>query len=53
MHERAFVLVPLAEIDPQCVIPGRGKVAELLREVDAGSVVLVAPRSAAAGGTGS
>jgi 2-amino-4-hydroxy-6-hydroxymethyldihydropteridine diphosphokinase len=53
MHERAFVLVPLAEIDPQCVIPGRGKVAELLRAVDAGSVVLVAPRSAAAGGTGS
>lgn len=53
MHERAFVLVPLAEIDPQCVIPERGKVAELLREVDAGSVVLVAPRNAAAGGTGS
>ena len=52
MHERAFVLVPLAEIDPQCAIPGRGKVAELLREVDAGSVALATPRSAAAGGTG-
>ena len=52
MHERAFVLVPLAEIDPQCVIPGRGKVGELLREVDASSVVPAAPRSAAAGGTG-
>ena len=48
MHERAFVLVPLAEIDPQCVIPGRGKVAELLRSVDAGSVAVTEPASAAA-----
>lgn len=30
MHERAFVLAPLAEIAPECVIPGRGAVAELL-----------------------
>ena len=30
MHERAFVLAPLAEIDPNCVIPGRGQVADLL-----------------------
>ncbi len=30
MHERAFVLTPLAEIAPQCVIPGRGSVSELL-----------------------
>ena len=34
MHERAFVLVPLAEIAPDCVIPGRGAVRELLRRVD-------------------
>ena len=33
MHERAFVLVPLAEIDPACEIPGRGRVAELLKTV--------------------
>ena len=46
MHERAFVLVPLAEIAPQCVIPGRGKVAELLRGVDAGSVALTVPAGA-------
>lgn len=38
MHERAFVLVPLAEIAPQCVIPGRGKVAELLRAIETGDV---------------
>jgi 2-amino-4-hydroxy-6-hydroxymethyldihydropteridine diphosphokinase len=30
MHERAFVLAPLAEIAPQLVIPGRGSVGELL-----------------------
>lgn len=29
LHERAFVLVPLAELDPLLDIPGRGKVAEL------------------------
>jgi 2-amino-4-hydroxy-6-hydroxymethyldihydropteridine diphosphokinase len=38
MHERAFVLVPLAEIAPQCVIPGRGAAAELLRAIDIGGV---------------
>jgi 2-amino-4-hydroxy-6-hydroxymethyldihydropteridine diphosphokinase len=30
MHERAFVLMPLAEIAPQLALPGRGKVDELL-----------------------
>lgn len=30
MHERAFVLAPLAEIAPDLLIPGQGKVAELL-----------------------
>lgn len=30
MHQRAFVLLPLAELDPDLVIPGRGPVAELL-----------------------
>ncbi len=30
MHERAFVLAPLAEIAPEVVIPGRGAIAQLL-----------------------
>ena len=32
MHERAFVLVPLLELDAGAMIPGRGKAGELLRE---------------------
>lgn len=30
MHERAFVLAPLAEIAPDTVVPGKGPVAALL-----------------------
>lgn len=30
MHERAFVLQPLMEIEPDCMIPGKGSVVELL-----------------------
>lgn len=30
-HERAFVLVPWFEIDPQAVIPGKGRVRDLLQ----------------------
>ncbi|MEN6586618.1 MAG: 2-amino-4-hydroxy-6-hydroxymethyldihydropteridine diphosphokinase [Sulfuricella sp.] len=30
MHERAFVLLPLTEIAPECVIPGHGRAASLL-----------------------
>ncbi len=30
MHERAFVLAPLVEIAPDCVIPGRGPAADWL-----------------------
>lgn len=33
MHERAFVLLPLAELAPTVTIPGHGAVAALLREV--------------------
>ena len=41
-HERAFVLVPMADIDPDAVIPGQGKVSKLLKSVDVGSVDVVA-----------
>jgi len=30
LHERAFVLYPLHEIEPDLVIPGRGALRELL-----------------------
>lgn len=33
MHLRAFVLVPLLEIAPDCVIPGLGRAADLLPQV--------------------
>ncbi len=42
LHERAFVLVPLAEIAPQSLIRGRGRVAELMRAIDAGCVTRIA-----------
>jgi 2-amino-4-hydroxy-6-hydroxymethyldihydropteridine diphosphokinase len=39
MHERAFVLVPLLELDPELCVPGRGSVARLLAGVGTGGIV--------------
>src|SRR5688572_32056051 len=38
MRERAFVLLPLADIDPDQVVPGLGRAADLLSGIDATSV---------------
>lgn len=38
LHERAFVLVPLAEIAPDAMVPGHGRVADLLAGVDAAGI---------------
>ncbi len=38
MHERAFVLVPLCELDVGLRIPGRGVAGELLQTLDRGGI---------------
>jgi 2-amino-4-hydroxy-6-hydroxymethyldihydropteridine diphosphokinase len=38
-HERAFVLVPWHEIDARAVIPGKGKISDLLAGIDTSTVV--------------
>ncbi|MBI3545448.1 MAG: 2-amino-4-hydroxy-6-hydroxymethyldihydropteridine diphosphokinase [Gammaproteobacteria bacterium] len=35
LHERAFVLYPLFELDPEMLIPGRASVRELMRQCSA------------------
>ena len=35
LHERRFALEPLAELDPDLVVPGHGTVSELLAKLDA------------------
>ncbi|MDP2238919.1 MAG: 2-amino-4-hydroxy-6-hydroxymethyldihydropteridine diphosphokinase [Burkholderiales bacterium] len=39
MHERAFVILPLAEIAPDTVVPGHGRIADLVRNVDVTGMV--------------
>ena len=34
LHERAFVLLPLAEIAPHLDVPGRGPISALLAQID-------------------
>lgn len=44
MSQRAFVLVPLNELDPGRILPDSGKsVEQLLSEVDTTGVVLISP----------
>jgi 2-amino-4-hydroxy-6-hydroxymethyldihydropteridine diphosphokinase len=42
MHERAFVLLPLLEIAPECAIPGKGKAADWLGHVSDQAIARVA-----------
>ena len=37
-HERAFVLAPWHDIDPDATVPGRGPVRDLLAGLDAGGI---------------
>ncbi|MBU2727398.1 2-amino-4-hydroxy-6-hydroxymethyldihydropteridine diphosphokinase, partial [Acidithiobacillus ferridurans] len=41
LHERAFVLVPLAEFDPELIIPGCGCIARHLSAVADQSVICI------------
>ena len=43
LHERAFVLAPLAELAPQVVVPGHGHAADLLASVAMQRVDRLAP----------
>lgn len=40
-YERAFVLVPWAELEPDAVLPGRGPIAELLAGLDTADIAAV------------
>jgi 2-amino-4-hydroxy-6-hydroxymethyldihydropteridine diphosphokinase len=42
MLARAFVLLPLAEIAPEAVVPGRGRIAQLVRNVDTSGMIKLA-----------
>jgi 2-amino-4-hydroxy-6-hydroxymethyldihydropteridine diphosphokinase len=46
MHERAFVLVPLAEIAPDAELPGHGRAADLVRRLAPGGIARI-PQAAA------
>ncbi len=41
MHERAFVLMPLAEIAPEMKLPGGKSIAELLQDADRTGVAII------------
>lgn len=43
MHLRAFVLVPLLELEPDFVIPGRESAAQCLQRLDPGEIAGISP----------
>lgn len=42
LHERAFVLMPLQDLDPTLIVPGLGRVSELLASISAEGVQRIA-----------
>ena len=42
MHERAFVLVPLAEIAPDAMVPGHGRAGDLAARVESAGIERIA-----------
>jgi len=42
MHERAFVLIPISELDAELEIPGHGAVSELLQPLDVSGICSLA-----------
>ena len=47
MHQRAFVLAPLAQIAPELLIPGHGAVSELLEKCADQAIERLVPESVA------
>lgn len=41
LHQRAFVLLPLADVAPTLDVPGRGRVSDLLGSVDAAGCAVI------------
>ena len=46
LHQRAFVLAPLAEISPQLSIPGHGAVSDLLLQCADQQIEKLLPQAA-------
>ena len=42
MAERAFVIVPLAELEPDLHLPGHGQVSKLLENIDSSRCIRIA-----------
>lgn len=49
LHERAFALMPLMEIAPHLVIPGRGKIDDLMAQIDSANCHVLGSNATQAG----
>ncbi len=39
-HERSFVLAPWVEVDPEAELPGKGRIGDLMRQIDLSGLTL-------------